>query len=104
MQLESAAVPSGRVVPVAVDGDDFVVWRGADGRVRTVPRWCPHLDHDLADGYVVDTELVCAGHGWAFDGDGHAYKRNEFGRVDPKDDVATLNVDEHDGTVELERA
>ena len=27
---------------------------------------------------------------WAFDGDGNAYKRNEFGRVDPKGTVATL--------------
>jgi phenylpropionate dioxygenase-like ring-hydroxylating dioxygenase large terminal subunit len=102
MQLESAAVPAGRVVAVALDGDDYVVWRGTDGRVRAVPRWCPHLDHDLADGYVVDAELVCAGHGWAFDGDGHTYKRNEFGRVDPKGDVAMLRVDEHDGTVELD--
>jgi phenylpropionate dioxygenase-like ring-hydroxylating dioxygenase large terminal subunit len=101
MQLESAAVPAGRVVPIALDGDDYVVWRGTDGRVRAVPRWCPHLDHDLADGYVVDTELVCAGHGWAFDGDGHTFKRNEFGRVDPKGDVAMLRVDEHDGAVEL---
>jgi phenylpropionate dioxygenase-like ring-hydroxylating dioxygenase large terminal subunit len=101
MQLESAAVPAGRVVPITLDGDDYVVWRGTDGRVRAVPRWCPHLDHDLADGYVVDTELVCAGHGWAFDGDGHTFKRNEFGRVDPKGDVAMLRVDEHDGAVEL---
>ena len=33
---------------------------------------------------MVDDELVCPGHGWAFDGRGHTYKRNEFGRVDPK--------------------
>lgn len=103
MHLESATVPVGRIVAVAVDGEDFVVWRGADGRVRSAPRWCPHLDDDLAGGYVVDTELVCAGHGWALDGDGHAYKRNEFGRIDPKGEVDTLAIDEHDGTVEVER-
>jgi hypothetical protein len=43
---------------------------------------------------------VCAGHGWAFDGDGHAYKRNEFGRVDPKGTVETPVVDEHDAMIE----
>jgi hypothetical protein len=55
--------------------------------VRSAPRWCPHLDHDLAEGHVDGDELVCPGHAWAFDGDGHAYKRNEFGRVDPKGTV-----------------
>ena len=62
----------------------------------SAPRTCPHLDHDLAEGYVVDDELVCPGHGWAFDGRGHTYKRNEFGRVDPKGDVASLHLDEDD--------
>ena len=103
MQFASDAVAAGGIVPIEVDGEDFVVWRGADGTLRTVPRWCPHLDHDLADGYVVDTELVCAGHGWAFDGHGHAYKRNEFGRVDPKGEVNALVVSEHDGVARLER-
>ena len=103
MNLDAASVPAGRVCPVAVDGDDFVVWRGTDGRVRSAPRWCPHLDHDLADGFVAGIELVCAGHGWAFDGDGHAYKRNEFGRVDPKGTVPTLAVREQGTVVVLER-
>ena len=33
---------------------------------------------------------------WAFDGCGQAYKRNEFGRVDPKGnvDVLTLRVEQ----------
>ena len=38
----------------------------------------------------------------AFDGAGNAYKRNEFGRIDPKGPVATLAIHEADGTVELE--
>jgi 3-ketosteroid 9alpha-monooxygenase subunit A len=99
--LPSADVRSGGVVALEVDGDDFVVWRGDDGGVRTAPRWCPHLDHDLADGYVVGNELVCAGHAWAFDGDGHAYKRNEFGRVDPKGTVPVLEAHERDDMISL---
>jgi 3-ketosteroid 9alpha-monooxygenase subunit A len=83
-------VPAGVVRAIAVDGEDYVLWRGADGRLRSVPRYCPHLDHDLAEGYVAGDELVCPGHAWAFDGDGNAYKRNEFGRVDPNGVVAPL--------------
>jgi nitrite reductase/ring-hydroxylating ferredoxin subunit len=98
--IASAAVATGSVVAIECAGDEFVLWRGHDGRVRGAPRWCPHLDHDLADGYVVDDELVCAGHGWAFDGDGRAYKRNEFGRVDPKGTVETPTIHEHDAVIE----
>jgi hypothetical protein len=54
---------------------------GGEWTVSAAPRRCPHLDHDLAEGYVVRDELVCPGHGWAFDGVGNAYKRNEFGRI-----------------------
>jgi phenylpropionate dioxygenase-like ring-hydroxylating dioxygenase large terminal subunit len=102
MRIEHDAVGIGRVVAVDVEGEEFVVWRGWDGRVRTAPRRCPHLDHDLSEGYVSGDELVCAGHAWAFDGNGHAYKRNEFGRVDPKGTVALLDVDERGDVIELE--
>ena len=102
MRIEHGAVGIGRVVAVDVEGEEFVVWRGWDGRVRTAPRRCPHLDHDLSEGYVSGDELVCAGHAWAFDGNGHAYKRNELGRVDPKGTVATLDVDERGSMIELQ--
>jgi nitrite reductase/ring-hydroxylating ferredoxin subunit len=99
--IASTSVATGSVVAIDSDGDEFVLWRGRDGRVRGAPRWCPHLDHDLVEGYVVDDELVCAGHAWAFDGDGHAYKRNEFGRVDPKGTVDAPRINEHDAVIEV---
>jgi phenylpropionate dioxygenase-like ring-hydroxylating dioxygenase large terminal subunit len=102
VQLPSAAVPAHAVRPVEVDGEEYVLWRGDDGRVRSAPRSCPHLDHDLAEGRVAGGELVCPGHAWAFDGDGNAFKRNEFGRIDPKGSIATLEIREDDGTIELE--
>jgi phenylpropionate dioxygenase-like ring-hydroxylating dioxygenase large terminal subunit len=101
MRLERDVVVMGRVLAVDVDGGEFVVWRGHDGQVRTAPRRCPHLDNDLSEGYVSGDELVCAGHAWAFDGRGHAYKRNEFGRVDPKGTVEILDVDERDDVIVL---
>ena len=99
LRVDSARVPTGRVVAVEINEEDFVAWRGFDGVVRTGPRWCPHLDHDLADGYVDGDELVCAGHAWAFDGAGHTFKRNEFGRVDPKGEVPVLGTSEDDAMI-----
>ena len=92
MNLTATAVRSGEVRPVDIDGEEYVLWRGTDGRVRSAPRYCPHLDHDLAEGHVAGNELVC----------GNAYKRNEFGRVDPKGSVATLEIREEGGTVVVE--
>ena len=107
--LSSADLAAGVVRTVDVAGPDavvhaFVVWRGADGRVRSVARWCPHLDHDLGDGFVAGDELVCPGHAWAFDGEGRAYKRNEFGRVEPKGTVPVLVVHEADAMIRFELA
>lgn len=94
----------GAILPVEVDGQECVVWRGRSGRLGSAPRYCPHLDHDLADGYVAGDELVCAGHGWAFDGAGHMYKRNEFGRVDSKGNVLTLTLREDVAGIDAELA
>jgi phenylpropionate dioxygenase-like ring-hydroxylating dioxygenase large terminal subunit len=84
----------GAIEAVEIDGQECVVWRGRSGRLGSGPRFCPHLDHDLAEGFVSGDELVCAGHGWAFDGAGHTYKRNEFGRADPKGTVIALTLRE----------
>jgi phenylpropionate dioxygenase-like ring-hydroxylating dioxygenase large terminal subunit len=102
VELPADAVAPGEVRAVDVAGEEYVLWRGMDGRLRSAPRRCPHLDHDLAEGYVWRDELVCPGHGWAFDGAGNGYKRNEFGRIDPKGVVATLAIHEANGTVVLD--
>jgi phenylpropionate dioxygenase-like ring-hydroxylating dioxygenase large terminal subunit len=101
VRIPADAIGGGAVRAIEIDGMEFVAWRGRDGRVRTAPRQCPHLDHDLTEGNVCGDELVCAGHGWGFDGDGRAFKRNEFGRVDPKGCVPTLGVRELDGIIEF---
>jgi 3-ketosteroid 9alpha-monooxygenase subunit A len=100
--LDAGAVPPGRVVALEVGGAEYVVWRGRSGRLGSAPRICPHLDHDLAEGYVVGDELVCPGHGWAFDGCGDVYKRNELGRVDPKGRVPALTLRDTEAGIELE--
>ena len=102
LPLDPATLARGSVVAVELDGDEYVVWRGGSGELGSAPRSCPHLDHDLAEGFVVGDELVCPGHAWAFDGRGRAYKRNEFGRVDPKGRVPALTLREDAGGIEVE--
>jgi nitrite reductase/ring-hydroxylating ferredoxin subunit len=102
VRLDRDALTVGAVVAVEVEGREFVVWRGGNGELGSAPRSCPHLDHDLAEGFVVGNELVCPGHGWAFDGRGNTYKRNEFGRVDPKGRVAVLKFNEGADAVEAQ--
>ncbi len=92
----------GALAAVEVDGHECVVWRGRSGRLGSAPRFCPHLDHDLAEGFVSGDELVCAGHGWAFDGAGNTYKRNEFGRADPKGTVLALVLTDDGDGIEAE--
>ena len=92
MRIDAGALAPGSVVPVEIEGNEYVVWRGRSGALGSAPRICPHLDHDLAEGFVVDDELVCPGHGWAFDGHGRMFKRNEFGRADPKGTVSALRL------------
>lgn len=99
--IASHAVPPGAIVPIEIGDDEFVVWRASSGRPCVIARQCPHLDFDLADGYVEDDELVCSGHGWSFDTDGRAWKHNLAGRADPKDEAVTLPIEERDGEIRL---
>ncbi len=103
MRIDAGALAPGSVVAVEVDGGEYVVWRGGSGALGSAPRICPHLDHDLAKGFVVDDELVCPGHGWAFDGHGRTFKRNEFGRVDPKGSVPELRLGEDASGIQIDR-
>jgi phenylpropionate dioxygenase-like ring-hydroxylating dioxygenase large terminal subunit len=86
---------------VAAWDDDVVVWRGESGALCAMQRQCPHLDWDLAEATVVGDELVCPGHGWSFDAQGHACKRNLFGRADPKGVVDAFAVREVDGEIRV---
>ncbi|HTD50593.1 MAG TPA: Rieske 2Fe-2S domain-containing protein, partial [Acidimicrobiia bacterium] len=102
MWVASAALAPGVVVAVEIGRADYVVWRGYSGKLGSAPRSCPHLDHDLAAGFVVGDKLVCPGHAWAFDGHGRVHKRNEYGRVDPKGQVPALTLREHGDGIEVE--
>jgi nitrite reductase/ring-hydroxylating ferredoxin subunit len=52
-------------------GQRIVIFRGADGRVRALDAYCPHMGTDLAIGRVDGNRIRCFFHHWAFDGEGH---------------------------------
>jgi phenylpropionate dioxygenase-like ring-hydroxylating dioxygenase large terminal subunit len=66
----SADLPAGAVRGVDVARQHLVVFRGADGRVRALDGYCPHMGTDLAIGTVDGPHLRCFFHHWAFDGGG----------------------------------
>ncbi len=96
----AAELPATDAVGDNAPADEIVVWRASDGTPCAAARRCPHLDWDLIDSTVQGSELVCAGHGWSIMGDGRAFKRNEFGREDPKGTTRAVAVRDHDGYVE----
>ena len=51
-------------------GQDFVLFRDAQGRYGMVDRDCPHRGADLAFGRLEDGGLRCVFHGWLFDVEG----------------------------------
>jgi phenylpropionate dioxygenase-like ring-hydroxylating dioxygenase large terminal subunit len=63
-----ADVPAGKLVPARLLGREVVLWRAADGDVRAWEDRCPHRGTRLSIGRIDGEEVVCAYHGWHFDG------------------------------------
>jgi len=51
---------------VRMFGDNYVVWRGADGSLGCAVDECPHRAARLSQGWLEEGEIVCPYHGWAF--------------------------------------
>ena len=58
------------------------LFRGEDGRLRAIRNRCAHRQLKLSLGEVQGCNLVCAYHGWTYDGDGRvvAVPHDLFGR------------------------
>lgn len=59
-------------VAVRLAERELVVFRGKDGRIAALDDVCPHRGMRLSRGDVVEGNIVCPYHGWAFDPDGKA--------------------------------
>ena len=67
--LQSREVAS-RPLGVTRLGERLVFWRDSKGTIHAHADRCPHLGAALSQGSVSGDRLVCAFHGFAFDGEG----------------------------------
>ncbi len=95
----------GAPVQARMFGEDFVVWRPAEGEpARAAVDECPHRAARLSQGWLTDGALTCAYHGWQFDGSGMcvAIPSNEEGLpIPPRARVESVLCEERYGLVWL---
>lgn len=60
----------GRAKPLRILGENFTLFRGADGAAQVLAPYCPHRRTQLSTGWVEGNALRCFYHGWKFGGDG----------------------------------
>jgi phenylpropionate dioxygenase-like ring-hydroxylating dioxygenase large terminal subunit len=66
----SASVGAGVSTAVTLLDQEIVVWRDAGGAIHAWEDRCPHRGTRLSIGRIVDDQVVCAYHGWRFNGHG----------------------------------
>lgn len=67
----SQDITPGQVKTLQYFATEFVLWRGADGKVNAADPFCPHLGAHLGvNSEVIGNDLRCAFHHWSFNGEG----------------------------------
>src|ERR1700744_3832165 len=84
-KLERVAEPGGRPRGETLLGQDFVVFRGKDGKVGVLDELCMHRGASLALGRVEDCGIRCLYHGWKFGVDGSVQETPNCGDNRVKD-------------------
>lgn len=64
--LPSHELKSQKAKAVSFLGKELVLYRGADGAVRALDAYCPHMGAHLAEGKVEGNSIRCLFHGWKF--------------------------------------
>lgn len=68
-----------RPLRVRMLGQDFVLFRDAEGRAHCLANTCVHRGGSLAGGRIRDGNVECPYHGWQFDGSGACRKIPSLG-------------------------
>ncbi|HEX4515196.1 MAG TPA: Rieske 2Fe-2S domain-containing protein [Polyangiaceae bacterium] len=84
-------------VKVSVAGESFALFRDERGRACALADRCPHRFAPLSAGRVERGKLVCAYHGWSFDGDGRGKSASQPALA--KCDVRSMRAVERHGYV-----
>src|SRR5258705_3152383 len=85
MVAYSDEIAAGKVLGLRYFGEDLVAYRGADGAVRVMDAYCPHLGANLSRGGKVEGDTIrCPFHGWRFAGDGACVEIPYAQRIPPR--------------------
>ncbi len=68
--VRSQELRGGQARGFQICGQEIVMWRGSDGRVRAADAYCPHMGTHLGIGKVIGNNLRCFFHHWQFDSEG----------------------------------
>ncbi|MFI9365855.1 Rieske 2Fe-2S domain-containing protein [Kitasatospora sp. NPDC053057] len=98
----SSELKPGTVITRQLAGEDVVLYRLHDGRVRAVRPYCPHLGAHLGLAKVEGNDLVCPFHRFAYDPDGRCV-RTGYGTPPPRASLTRLTVRELNDVVFLWR-
>jgi len=83
-------------------GQDFVLFRDAEGVARVLSNTCTHRGGSLAGGRLRDGCIQCPYHGWLFGGDGRCHRIPSLGpdaRIPPRARVDAYPTRERYGLV-----
>lgn len=87
----SAELRPGTVLTRPLQGEDVVLYRLPDGRLRAIRPYCPHLGAHLGLAELDGNDLVCPFHRFAFGPDGSCV-RTSYGTPPPTAGVDRLPV------------
>jgi phenylpropionate dioxygenase-like ring-hydroxylating dioxygenase large terminal subunit len=81
-----AAVKPGEVREVSFWGASYALFRTQQGALHVIENRCAHRQLRLSEGKVEGCNLVCAYHGWKYDGEGRVVEINHdlFDRAMPR--------------------
>lgn len=63
------------VLPISLNGKNYVLFKDDEGELGLIGRNCPHRGADLCFGRLEDNGLRCPFHGWHFDRTGQCVEQ-----------------------------
>jgi 3-ketosteroid 9alpha-monooxygenase subunit A len=96
----SSELEPSEVKPLRYFANDYVLFRGEDGRATLLDAHCPHLGAHLGYGGRVDgNDIICPFHAWRFGSSGRCTEVPYASRIPPRAAVNAYRVQEHSGMI-----
>ena len=85
----------GKIHGINIFGTRIIVFKNADGDLKAMDAWCPHMGADLALGRIEGNSVVCKFHGWAWDSCGGSCTDIPYAKtIPPKARIKTWEITE----------